>query len=323
MIDFRVAGLIVVFLVAAVSWLATCAAYQFDEVAAGVRPLDARYFNHLTVVTIGTGGAYENKARLGPSTAVAIERRMLLVDAGRGVADALRAAEVPVSQPEAVLLTSLLPENTIGLDDLLFTRWLDPRSAPLLLIGPPGTAEFARLLLETHGGGLAAMGEGLGVDPPGPLDVREANDGFQIAIGGMQVVAGAMPGLPTDTLAWRIYGGDRSIVVAGPGRAGEALIEFAKGANLLVAEAVSVPEGEVAAAQLELTEAEASRLAHEAKLHTPLEAIGALAHRAGVGALALVRLRPPPVFESQYSGVVAESYGGTILIPEDGEDLVP
>ena len=53
------------------------------------------------------------------------------------------------------------------------------------------------------------------------------------------------------------------------------------------------------------------------------QSIGAIANRADVGALALVRLRPPPVFDSQYTDIVSDSYGGTVVIPEDGEDLVP
>ena len=40
-------------------------------------------------------------------------------------------------------LSSLLPENTVGLDDLLLTGWLDGREAPLRVVGPAGTAEFA------------------------------------------------------------------------------------------------------------------------------------------------------------------------------------
>ncbi len=51
-----------------------------------------------------------------------------------------------------------------------------------------------------------------------------------------------------------------------------------------------------------------------------MEDIGDQARRAGVTALALVRLRPPPVFEVQVSGIVAEDFDGTILIPEDGDE---
>ena len=52
----------------------------------------------------------------------------------------LRAAEIPLAQPSAVCLTSLTPENTVGLDDRLLTGWLAGRSQPLRVGGPPGTA---------------------------------------------------------------------------------------------------------------------------------------------------------------------------------------
>ncbi len=51
--------------VAVVSWIATCAAWQFDQVSGGVVPLDRKEFEGLTLVAVGTGGAYENPNRAG------------------------------------------------------------------------------------------------------------------------------------------------------------------------------------------------------------------------------------------------------------------
>ena len=117
--NFRLVGVIVGLVVVIACWAATCAAWRFDRVAEGVRPLEARAFPELTLLTLGTGGAYENPSRRGPASAVALGSRVLLVDAGRGVAESLRAAKLPVPQPDTLLLTNLLPENTVGLDDLL------------------------------------------------------------------------------------------------------------------------------------------------------------------------------------------------------------
>jgi hypothetical protein len=116
----RIIGLSVALAVAAASWALTCGAWQYDQVLAGIAPLEPRRFNRLTLITIGTGGAAENPRRNGPCTAIGWGSRVVLVDAGRGVAEALRAAEIPASQPDTIFLTSLLPESTVGLDDLLF-----------------------------------------------------------------------------------------------------------------------------------------------------------------------------------------------------------
>ena len=174
MLGLRVILFLFLILFGIVSGFATCAAWRFDEVAAGVRPLDPRNFPNLTAVTVGTGGAYENPGRRGPATAIANGRDVILVDAGRSVADALRAAELPVYQPEMILLTSLLPENTVGLDDLLFTSWLAERKTPLRLVGPPGTKALADHLRLAHAAGLQSMANGLGILGLGLMRRRRA-----------------------------------------------------------------------------------------------------------------------------------------------------
>ncbi|HVH04894.1 MAG TPA: hypothetical protein VNE71_02710, partial [Myxococcota bacterium] len=67
----------------------------------------------------------------------------------------------------------------------------------------------------------------------------------------------------------------------------------------------------------------AAALASEGALHTRLEDVGALATRAGARRIALVRLRPPPVWAVQYKRVVAPTYVGPVAIPEDAEVVKP
>ncbi len=318
MLGLRVVLFLFLILFGIVSWSATCAAWRFDEVAAGVRPLEPLHFPRLTAVTVGTGGAYENPARRGPATAIAKGRDVLLVDAGRSVAGALRAAEFPVYQPDLILLTSLLPENTVGLDDLLFTSWLSERETPLRLVGPPGTKALANHLLLAHSVGLQAMATGLGMPAVSAFEVEEIAGGWTGSLGEISIRAGDMPGGPTPGLAYRFEAGGRSVVVGGPGWAPDALAEFARDADLLIAEAVSVPSIEVAA---ELGIEDTTRIEYEARLHTPIESIGAVARRANVQSLALVRLRPPPVFDAQITGIVGNDYDGSVIIADDGDSL--
>ena len=70
-------------------------------------------------------------------------------------------------------------------------------------------------------------------------------------------------------------------------------------------------------------EEDPERLLREAALHASFEAAGAIARRAGVDTLVLVRLRPPPVFDFQITSLVDDQYGGRILIPEDGDEITP
>jgi len=157
--NLRVVGLFLVIGVALFSWLMTFGAWQYQKVAEGVVPIETRRFERPTLIAVGTGGAYENPARGGPATAVAQGERIVLVDAGRRVAEGLRHATISVAQPTAVYLTNLLPENVEGLDDLLLTGWLEGRTEPLRLLGPPGTAALAAGLLAAHAQGIAARAE--------------------------------------------------------------------------------------------------------------------------------------------------------------------
>lgn len=320
MTQLRVVGFLLVLGVAVTGWVITCGTWRVQRVAAGVVPLDPRVFERLTVVTVGTGGAYENPERGGPASAVALDAHVVLVDAGRAVAEGLRAAGIPVSQPEAVLLTSLLPENALGLDDLLLTGWLEGRPAPLRLYGPPGTRALAEALVGAHRRGIEGRGAALGLPAPGArFEVVEVDDGWQIRFGELEVRAAALPDGPLAALAFRFEGRGRSAVVGGTGWGADALAELARGANLLVHEAASTPPPELAG-ELGVTP---ERLRREAALHAQLGDVAALAQRSGVEALALVRMRPPPAYDLQVSAALGEHFAGRVIVADDGDELRP
>ncbi len=310
-------------LVVAGGWVAGFVIYRAAEVGELVSPLVTREYDQLTVIAVGTGSSYENPERLGPATAVAWGTRVLLVDAGRGVAEALRKAKIPVVQPDTVLLTNLMPENTIGLDDLLFTGWLQDRPQPLRVIGPTGSAALVDGLRAAHLIGRGGLARALPLAPRGDeVEVFEVAGGWSEELdGGVRLSAGSLGGGPLPALAYRFDRGRRSVVISGTGWGPDDLVDFAQGADMLVHEGVHIPPAE------DLEEAgvlaDSERLEREAALHTPLLQVGELASRAKVRSLVLVRLRPPPFFDLQISSIVSGSYSGGIHIPRDGDELLP
>lgn len=320
MTQIRLIGFFLVTGVVLVSWVLTCAAWRADRVMAGVAPLDPRSFPEPTVVAVGTGGAYENPQRLGPAIGVGLDEQIALVDAGRGVCEALRGATIPVAQPGTVFLSSLLAENVVGLDDLLLSGWIEGRSAPLRVVGPPGTQRLVEQLEAAHAASIEAGRTALGLPEAGArFQVVEAGGGYSETLGGLSVRAGALPGGPVPALAWRFEAQGHSLVVAPTGWAPDALVEFTRGARMLVHEAAFVPTPELAR-KIALDVAP-ERLQREAALHTALDAVGGLATRAGVETLVLVRLRPPPVYDLQITSLVDDSFAGHIVIPDDGEEI--
>ncbi len=313
--------ILLVVAVATASWLATCALWHYRQVAAGLEPLEPRRFERLTLVTLGTGGAYENPQRLGPSTAIGFGDRVVLVDAGRAVAEALRQARIPVAQPDTVFLTSLAPENTVGLDDLLLTGWLAPRQGPLRIVGPPGTRALAAGLAASHQEPVAALAKRIGIPADAArLEPIEAPDGFQEARGDLAVRAAALEGGPLPALAWRFEAAGRSVTVGGPGWGADALVDLARGADVLVHAALHRPSVDLA---IEAGTPDPERLRREAELYTATSEVGGLAARAGVDVLVLVRLRPPPLFAQQYQRLMGETFSGRVVVASDGDELTP
>jgi ribonuclease Z len=314
--------LLVLALIVGVTWVFAVVSKRFEKVLSGVVDLEPRSFETLTVITVGTGGTFENHWRLGPSTAVAKGDEVLLVDVGRGIAGALRAAEIPVHQPNTVLLTSLLPENTVGLDDLILTGWLAPRSEPLRVMGPPGTRAALEALLRAHRSGIEATAAEWGkTRESAEVQVLELEDGAEFEVAEFAIRVADLPGGSFPALAYRIETDGRSVVLASVGFAPESLVALARGADLLVHEAVY---GASLAAALEAVGAErADVLRREAEIHPELETIGEQAREMGVETLVLTRLRPPPVYDFQYEKIVRESFDGRVVIAKDGDEIRP
>ena len=322
MFQLRIATLFVAAAVAAMAWVLTCGAWKLEEQVDRVAPIDVRNFARLTVITVGTGDRHENPARRGPVTAIGLGERIVLVDAGRALAGALRLSRIPARQPDTVYLTSLLPENVVGLDDFLLLSWINGREAPLRIVGPVGTRALAESLLAAHRLGIEARAGGMGIHSSAPhFEVVEISDGWLEQSGELEVRAGALPGGPAEAFAYRFEARERSAVIAGTGWAEPALIDFAHGANLLVHEAVYIPTPEVAA-KLEFDE-DPELLLRASREHTAIDAVGALAQKACVGTLVLVRMRPPPVYALQITSVVDDDFDGRVVIAEDGDEITP
>jgi ribonuclease BN (tRNA processing enzyme) len=232
------------------------------------------------------------------------------------VAEGLRRAGIPVSQPHVVLLTSLLPENVQGLDDLLLTGWIGGREGRLRVIGPAGTRALVAGLEAALAGSAQRWRDDVTPDAALPLfAVEEAADGWSAELGALRLRATAQAA----SLAWRIEAGARAALVSGARPGEEAVLAAARGADLLVLPAVYGASVDAAVAA---GTPEGERIGREAALAWRIEAAGELAERAGVRRLLLVRLRPLPLFDLQYERIAGARYEGDVEIADDGEEFV-
>src|ERR1017187_8390591 len=107
-----------------------------------------------TIVMLGTGTPIPDPDRMGPSVAVIVDSVPYIFDAGTGIvrrAAAAQRAGVPglrMPSLQRVFVTHLHSDHTLGLADLLFTPWIQGRSVPLEVYGPPGTQRLVNGILD-------------------------------------------------------------------------------------------------------------------------------------------------------------------------------
>ena len=318
--DTRLGVLLGMIVLLGVLWGMAFLSKHFERVAAGVAPLDEIAPEELSIVVVGSGGTFENPERGGPALLAGRGADLALFDAGRGVADGLRRAVVPVRQARAVFLSSLMPENTAGLDELYVQGWLDGAKTPLVVYGPAGTQALVEAMLAAQRPGAEAQARAFALAPEGgSVAARELADGAEVALGALRVRAFALAGGPLPALAYRLVDGERAFSFAGASWDAEALVRAAERTELLATEGVYQGSLDQAAA----AGADVAQRREEAKLHIALEAVGGVATRAGVRGVLLSRLRPPPAFHYQYEDIVEATYRGPVHIAEDGETITP
>jgi ribonuclease BN (tRNA processing enzyme) len=199
------------------------------------------------VILLGTGTPYPDPQRQGPATAVVVGKRVLLFDAGSGVARQMRAAGLPMSGPSAAFLTHLHTDHTLGYPDLIFTSWIMRRSGPFPVYGPKGLRTMTEKLAEAYGEDIVVRTEGLEREVPDAwkVDVHEIVPGVVYDSAGVRVTAaGVHHGNWEHAFAFRVDTPDRSVVISGDTRFSKAVLELSRGVDVLVHEVY--PETRVA-----------------------------------------------------------------------------
>jgi ribonuclease BN (tRNA processing enzyme) len=213
--------------------------------------LDAQETPRTRVVLLGTGTPNADPARSGPATAIVVDDRAYLFDAGPGVvrraAQAARDHGIPALAPtglQRVFLTHLHSDHTIGLPDVLLSPWVLDRVEGLEVWGPPGTREMMDGIQRAWRADIDIRLNG--------LEPRDANpDGWRatahdvgpglvyeddlVRIHAIQVVHGSFE----QPLGYRIEGPDRTIVISGDAAPSESIIEACSGCDVLVHEVYS------------------------------------------------------------------------------------
>jgi ribonuclease Z len=272
----------------------------------------------ISLALCGAGGPLPDPKRSGPCVAVQAGKLHLVIDAGSGGARNLTRMRFPLGNIDALLLTHFHSDHIDGMGELAMLRWVNAaNAAPLPVLGPPGTAQ----VVAGFNGAYAADAR-----------YRSAHHGDVVAPlsgHGMQaseftVRMFAVNHAPVDpAVGYRIEYGGRSVVVSGDTARSTSLETVAKGADLLVHEALS---HEMVGAMHRA--AEAAKRPIIAKVTTdipgyhssPVDAAKS-ATAAGVQHLLLYHVVPPlmlPGMEAAFLQGVPEAFSGPVTLGVDG-----
>ncbi len=275
------------------------------------------------VILLGSKGgpAIRPGGPMPTSTLVQMGGLTLLVDASLGAARAIGAAGLPLTALDAVLITHLHSDHVLELGPLLHTAWTGGLQHEIPIFGPPGIETYWQGFLGAMDYDIALREEDEGRPPFHELfSIGHLSDLRPIDLEGVLVSALRNDHPPVeDSFALKLEHGDDTLVLSGDTAPMPGMIAFARGADLLVHEAM-LPEG-VQAIVERMGTGDNRLLEHILRSHSPADEVGRIAAAAGVKALALNHLIPsgdPDITEAHWRAAVEPSYGGPLHVGRDG-----
>lgn len=285
----------------------------------------------LQITLLGTGNPRPNLERFGPSILVEAGSRRILIDAGRGAAQRLfeigqRDLLIGI---DALLLTHLHSDHTVGLPDVWLTGWIFGRTKALPLLGPPGTAEMAGHLARAYQWDIATRSKDEGFPAEGVrLAAANLPPGVVYDVDGLRVTAFAVDHgvFAVPAYGYRVDYRGRSAVFSGDMRFDERFADQAKGADVMVVEVLS-PEVEALRAQVQDPKALERILAR----HLSPEQAGTLFARATPRLAVFTHVVPSPATAAdlipptrrRYSGPLAVGYDLMTIVIGDTVEVFP
>jgi ribonuclease Z len=288
----------------------------------------------LHVILCGTGTPVADPDRAGPCVAVIAGGKFLLVDAGPGSWENVQRWQLPRSQLSGLLLTHFHSDHIAEVGEVTVQSWIGGRSQPLPVYGPAGVDSLvegfqraysfdAQYRVAHHG--EAAM-------PPSGSVARaqiipeSTGDAGTVVLddAGVKVTAFSVDHQPVKpAVGYRVDYNGRSVVISGDTEKSAAIAHHARGADLLVHEALA--KDLISQMSTRLGALGAQRLAKLTAdivdYHTSPTEAAEIAKLAGVRMLVLTHLVPAPanaVLQRLFLRGVGEVWDGEVVLGDDG-----
>jgi ribonuclease BN (tRNA processing enzyme) len=273
------------------------------------------------LILLGTGGGPRPRTnRTASAQAILVNDSVYVVDCGDGVARQLAAVGVPLARLRHILLTHHHSDHNADYGNLILGAWTVGLETRLDTWGPPPLGKITRLFFEMNAYDINIRIADEGKPPLVPLvHAHELTDGGTVFNDeAVKVTSAVVPHPPVQpALAYRFDTADRSIVISGDTAPSDNLIRLAKGADVLVHEAMYLPAIDRLAARVP----NATRLKqHILASHTAAEDAGRVAQAAGVKLLVLSHLIPaddPTITDEMWIRAARVHFRGPVIVGKD------
>lgn len=208
------------------------------------------------IVILGTqGGPVPGIKRAQPASAVVLGDRIYLVDAGNGVVRQLVLARLDYRRIDHIFITHNHDDHNADWGTLMGLQWSTGRATPVHVYGPSGTESMLKGFLQYfEPNAQIRSAEVRRTTTPGQLfrahDIAAAGLIFQddlVKVSASEVChyhfdqSSPPQGGPHKSFAFRFETADRVVVFSGDTGRCPGLVDFARDADLLVHEVVSLP----------------------------------------------------------------------------------
>jgi len=275
----------------------------------------------MRVVLLGTkGGPTPSAVRAPASVAIIIDGQLYLVDCPNGVGGQLARAAIGLDQLSQVFVTHNHSDHVLDAGSLLVLAWGSGLKLPVTLHGPPPLRQIVDSSLAASRYDIAARIREEGRPPLLPLiHVQEQIVAGLVHEDARVRVTSAIVDHYTvkPSFAFRFDTRSRSVVVSGDTTYSENLVRLARGADLLIHEAMYLPGVD------QLAGDNSSLRQHLLRSHSTTEQVGLIAARAGVKKLVLSHLVPafPSITEDMWLTGVRKNFSGEAVVGRDLDEV--
>lgn len=273
------------------------------------------------LILLGTGGGPRpKKVNTSSAQVIIVKDTLYVVDCGDGVARQLVIAGASLQKLRHVFVTHHHSDHNADYGNLLLLSWASGLRTRVDTWGPPPIEKITRLFFEMSAYDIDTRIADEGRVPLVPLiHVHELTQpGIVMRDENVTVTCALVDHPPvTPAFAYRFDTADRSIVISGDTNRSDNLVNLARGADVLVHEALYVPGVDRLVPRIP----NAARLKkHIIDSHTSVEDCGRVATAAGVKTLVLSHLVPsddPTITEQMWIDAARPHFKGEIIVARD------